>query len=289
MDGTMSGDAVISGVGEWFAGLSRVLFVHAHPDDETIATGGTLAGLAAAGREPLLVTLTRGEQGEVTDGPFAGLTGESLAAHRETELAAALFMLGVEHHAYLGTAPARADGRVRRRYEDSGMQWSTPADGGEPVAVAAEDVGPSALTRADAVDPLTDLLSLADHWGARAIVSYDATGGYGHPDHVFAHRAARAVAAGLELPFWEIVPAPPHPVAKHAVPDPVEALRSGEADDYFELHRVEPWLDRKVAALRSHGTQLTVEQTADGFDIVHVGGQRQPVDRLEGFRLLGLE
>lgn len=296
-------------VEDWFEGLSRVLFVHAHPDDETITTGGTLAALAAAGRDPLLVTLTRGERGEVTEGPFAGLTGDALAAHRETELAAALAMLSADpgiRHAYLGTPPARAAGLVRRRYEDSGMRW-----GEDGLAAAAEDAPPAALTRADAVDPLTDLIALADEWGAEAVASYDESGGYGHPDHVFAHRAARAVAAGLELPFWEIVPA--------------EAAPAGSDDGAVEAHDVSPWLDRKVAALRAHGTQLVVEQTADGheivhgprrseqsdalravcpdpgfgigddevglsgsgYEIVHVGGQRQPVDRVEVFRRLG--
>ena len=314
----------MSHVREWFDALPRVLFVHAHPDDETITTGGTLAALAAAGREPLLVTLTRGERGEVTEGPFAGLTGDALAAHRETELAAALAMLSADpgiRHAYLGTPPARAGGLVRRRYEDSGMRW-----GEDGLATAAEDAPPAALTRADAVDPLTDLIALADEWGAEAVASYDENGGYGHPDHVFAHRAARAVAAGLELPFWEIVPA--------------EAAAAADSDDEaVKVHDVSPWLDRKVAALRAHGTQLAVEQTADGpgigdgeagpsgsgyeivhgprrseqsdalravcpdpgprigdgeagpsgsgYEIVHVGGQRQPVDRAEVFRRLG--
>lgn len=308
----VSGPVLMNDVSLWFDALPRVLFVHAHPDDETITTGGTLAALAAAGREPLLVTLTRGERGEVTEGPFAGLTGDGLAAHRETELAAALAMLSAEpgiRHAYLGTPPARAAGHVRRRYEDSGMRW-----GEDGMATTADDASPAALTRADAVDPLTDLLALADEWGADAVVSYDENGGYGHPDHVFAHRAARAVAVGLELPFWEIVPTETVVVATD--------LDDGSA----ETHDVSPWLDRKIAALRAHGTQLGVEPKADdsfeivhgprrsgqsdalravctdpepgvgsdevgrsgsGYEIVHVGGQRQSVDHVEIFRRLG--
>lgn len=251
---------------EWFEGAGRVLFVHAHPDDETIATGGTLAALAAAGRDPLLVTLTRGERGEAT-GDFAALQGtEALAAHRETELAAALAALGVRRHAFLGSPPARAAGLGPRVYEDSGMRW-----GPDGLAVAADDAPEQALTRVPAVEALNDLLALADEWEAEAIVSYDPIGGYGHPDHVFAHRAARAVAHGLELPFWEIATAPPG------------------AAETFEAHDVEPWYERKIAALRAHATQLTVEDDADGVghEIVHVGGQRQPIDRLELFRRLG--
>jgi len=265
---------------EWFGGLSRVLFVHAHPDDETITTGGTLAALAAAGREPMVVTLTRGERGEVTAGPFTHLSGAALAAHRETELAAALAMLGVQHHAFLGTPPARAAGLPQRTYEDSGMRWG--ADG---MAEAAPDAPAAALTRANAVDPLTDLIALADAWDARAIVSYDETGGYGHPDHVFAHRAARSVAAGLDVPFWEIVPTLSGVAAGVAgATDAAGAADSANGAD-FERHDVTEWLDRKTAALRAHGTQLSVS----GGEIVHVGGQRQPIDKLELFRPRRLE
>ena len=248
---------------QWFDGGRRVLFVHAHPDDETITTGGTLAALAEAGAAPALVTLTRGERGEVVAGPFSALQGTpALAAHRETELAAALFMLGVDRHAFLGTPPARAAELPPRSYADSGMMWGP---GG--VAVAAPDAAAEALTRAAAVDPLTDLLALAHAWEAGAIVSYAADGGYGHPDHVFAHRLGRAVAHGLDLPFWEIV----SPEAASA--DPL--LQEG-----CEAHDVTPWLERKTGALRAHATQLTV----DGDDIVHVGGQRQAIDRIECFR-----
>ncbi|MGD9605874.1 MAG: PIG-L family deacetylase [Leucobacter sp.] len=242
----------------WFDGASRVMFVHAHPDDETITTGGTLAALAAAGREPLLVTLTRGEQGEVVDGPLAALVGtHGLPVVRQNELRTALGMLGVERHAFLGVAPARAEGLDPVIYEDSGMAWG--ADG---RATAAPDASRDALTSVPAVEALNDLLAAAYLSGAQAVVSYDDGGGYGHPDHVRAHQLARAVAQALDLPFWEIV-----------------AQRAAE-DDAIEDHDVSPWLDRKIAALRAHGTQLTV----DGDDIVHVGGQREPICVVESFR-----
>lgn len=248
----------------WFDGLARVMFVHAHPDDETITTGGTLAALAEAGREPLLVTLTRGERGEVTPGPFAHLQGtDGLAPHRQTELAAALAMLGVERHAFLGVEPARAEGLPPGIYEDSGMSW-----GSDGRATTAPDASDDALTRVPAVEALNDLLAAAYLSGAQAIVSYDGGGGYGHPDHVRAHQLSRAVAQALGLPFWEIV----------AGDDPA----CGEDADEREDHDISPWLDRKAAALRAHGTQLTV----DGGDIVHVGGQREPVGLVESFRRL---
>jgi len=243
---------------EWFDGRARVMFVHAHPDDETIATGGTLAALAEAAREPLLVTLTRGEQGEVVAGPLEALVAtHGLAVARQNELRTALGMLGVERHVFLGVEPARAEGLPPTIYEDSGMVW-----GPDGLAVAAAEASADALTSVPAVEALNDLLAAAYLSGAQAVVSYDDGGGYGHPYHVRAHQLARAVAQALDLPFWEIV-----------------AQRAAE-DDAIEDHDVSPWLDRKIAALRAHGTQLTV----DGDDIVHVGGQREPICVVESFR-----
>ena len=268
---------------QWFGGAERVLFVHAHPDDETITTGGTLAALAAAGRDPALVTVTRGERGEVVPGPLQELQGtERLAPHRETELRSALAELGVERHAFLGAPPARAAGLAPRVYRDSGMTWG--ADG---LAQAAPDAGAEALTAAAAVDPLSDLLALADAWDCGAIVSYNGIGGYGHPDHVLAHRLARSVAHGLELPFWEIAAEPgAEPDADPESSDPESSDSAGRDADAVERHDIGAWYAQKLAALRSHATQLVVESTECGEEIVHVGGQRQPIDRVEAFRRL---
>lgn len=245
----------------WFGGRARVLFVHAHPDDETITTGGTIAALAEAGQEPLLVTLTRGEQGEVVAGPLEALVAaHGIAVARQNELKTALGMLGLDRHAFLGVEPARADGYPPVIYEDSGMTWDSNGR-----ATAAPDAGPDALTSAPAVEALNDLLAAAYQSGAQAIVSYDGGGGYGHPDHVFAHRLARAVAHALDVPFWAIV----------GDADPAAASD-------LERHDVTPWLPRKIAALRAYATQLTV----DGDDIVHVGGQREAIATVESFRLL---
>lgn len=285
----------MSDVTEWFGGRSRVLFVHAHPDDETITTGGTLAALAEAGREPLLITLTRGERGEVVPGPLEGLVqAHGLAVVRQNELKTALGMLGLERHAFLGVEPARAEDHPPGIYEDSGMQWG--ADG---RAIAAPDASPDALTRVPATEVLNDLLAGAYLSGAQGIVSYDDGGGYGHPDHVLAHRIGRAVATALGLPFWEIVSEAGSEVASAVGSGVVPAVGSenGPEDqppagdessdagaDPLEAHDISPWYDRKVAALRAYATQLTVE----GDEIVHVGGQRQAIDRVERFRLRSL-
>lgn len=257
---------------DWFEGRSRVLFVHAHPDDETITTGGTLAALAEARREPLLITLTRGEQGEVVPGPLEGLVrAHGLAVVRQNELKTALGMLGVERHVFLGVDPARAEDLSPIIYEDSGMSWLT-----EGLAGPAPEATADALTSVPAVEPLNDLLAGAYRSGAQAVVSYDDGGGYGHPDHVLAHRLARAVATALELPFWQIV----------SVPSEDWSNRDGDPRP-LEVHDVAPWLDRKVAALRAYATQLAVVETAAGQEIVHVGGQREAVGDLEVFERIG--
>lgn len=259
---------------DWFDGAQRVMFVHAHPDDETITTGGTLAALAEAGLEPLLVTLTRGEQGEVVEGPLRALVAaHGIAVARQNELRTALGMLGVERHAFLGAPPARAEGLPPTIYEDSGMAW-----GPDGRAMAGDAATADALTAVPAVEALNDLFAAANEAGAGAIVSYDDGGGYGHPDHVHAHRLARAVAHGLDIPFWEIV-ADEEPGSDASPAEP-----SADAAP-VEAHDISPWSDRKLAALRAYATQLTVSSDAHGVEeIVHVGGQHQAIDSVERFR-----
>ncbi|MFC5337349.1 PIG-L family deacetylase [Leucobacter denitrificans] len=265
----MSDAEVKPAVHEWFGGAVRVLFVHAHPDDETITTGGTLAALAEAGLEPLLVTLTRGEQGEVVPGPLEAMAAaHGLAVVRQNELKNALAMLGLERHVFLGVPPARAADLEPTIYEDSGMSWLPDGRAG-----ASENASADSLTTVPAVESLTDLLAVANDSGAGAIVSYDDGGGYGHPDHVHAHCIARAVAMALQLPFWEIVSGDVADIGADTNADTV-------ADTAVEAHDISPWYERKQAALRTHTTQLSV----DGDDIVHVGGQRHPIGRVERFR-----
>lgn len=276
----------MSETAKWFQGRSRVLFVHAHPDDESITTGGTLAALAEAGREPLLITLTRGERGEVVPGPLQGLVqAHGLAVVRQNELKTALGMLGVERHVFLGVEPARAEDHPPTIYEDSGMAWAEQPEGATPRAVPATDVGPDALTSVPAVEVLNDLLAGVYLSGAQGIVSYDDGGGYGHPDHVLAHQISRAVATALGLPFWEIVAQPENDEQTSASGSFESEAGDKQQGEEIEVHDVTPWLDRKVAALRAYATQLTVD---DG-DIVHVGGQRQVIEKMERFRLRTLE
>ncbi|MGA7203495.1 MAG: PIG-L family deacetylase [Specibacter sp.] len=244
---------------------ATLLFVHAHPDDETIVTGATMAAYAAAGARVVLLTCTRGELGEVIPPELAHLEvghihdagpadgglpadGSGLARERERELAAALAALGVHEHIWLGQPPAAPD-HGPMVFRDSGMQW-----GPDGRAMAADTVLEGSLSRA----PLEQLAALA----ARAIrtvrpdavVTYAADGGYGHPDHIRTHQLAMtgielAATAADGMPGWRV----PHVFA--IVSDrPERPLEDGIA-------RIAVAGDTavKTAAMQAHRTQITVD------------------------------
>jgi LmbE family N-acetylglucosaminyl deacetylase len=231
----------------------RVLFAHAHPDDESLSTGGTIAALLDDGAAVLVVTGTRGERGEVVPGPLAPLEGTAdLAPHRERELAAALAALGGPDHAWLGAARGR-------RYVDSGMVW---ADDG--FAAPALDAPPEALSLAPFDETAADLVALAADFTPTVIVSYDVRGGYGHPDHVRMREAAGQAAERLGVPLLEIV-------------EP--RVDAGEGELEIDLVSLGA-LAAKRAAMAAHASQLTL----DGGDFVLSGGQRHPIGRVERYR-----
>lgn len=254
----------------------RVLFVHAHPDDETISTGGTLALMAQGGMRVTVLTCTRGERGEVIPPGLAHLEGDgpALASHREGELASALQALGVSQHVYLGAPGARSG--EPRRYADSGM---IEAHDGRPVL--PPDVTPDAFCRAEFDEVVADMVAAIESAGADAVVSYDADGGYGHPDHELAHRASRAAAAVVGVPFHEIV----------EDPDVLERWEAtGAPVDGATLLDVTPVLGAKVAAMRAHATQITViERPGEPVLFALSNGRERPVAAREGFRLLPAE
>ncbi|MCU1423904.1 MAG: N-acetyl-D-myo-inositol-2-amino-2-deoxy-alpha-D-glucopyranoside deacetylase, partial [Microbacteriaceae bacterium] len=234
--------------------MERVLFVHAHPDDESITTGGTIATLVNAGSNVTVLTLTRGELGEVIPAELQHLLEDNsaIAAHRETELASAMRVLGVTDHRYLGNADARWRGLPARRYLDSGMRW------GDNGAEALESQAELSLSAALLEGVVADIVAVIADTSATAVVSYDARGGYGHPDHERAHQAALAAATATGVPFYEVV-------------------GSGDADVVVD---VTPVAASKRAALAAHRTQITL----DGDDFVLSNGESQPIGLVESFR-----
>lgn len=234
-----------------------ILFVHAHPDDETLATGVLVARLTADGVPVAVLTATRGEQGEVVPGPLSPLAGTpALVTHREGELAGALGELGVREHAFLGTPPARAAGLAPRVYTDSGMRW---LDAAETVAGPGDAAGADSLTAADQAEVAADIAAYARAIVATWLVTYDPAGGYGHPDHVFLHEPTKAAASLVGASFGEIASDPEGPAT------------------WFDLPEELPVVQR---ALAHYASQLTVE----GAEVVHVGGQRQAIVTRVGVR-----
>ncbi len=284
----------------------RLLLVHAHPDDETITTGATMARYAAEGATVTLVTCTRGELGEVIGDDLAHLDGDgpALAGHREGELRAAMASLGVRDHRFLGDGATGADGRPVR-YVDSGMVWGT--DG---LAVAPPDMAPNAFAAVPVDEAATHLARVLRQVRPQVVVTYEPGGGYGHPDHVRAHEVTmRAVELaadkGLELPgrhghlawhvakvYWVVAPRTVHTRAVGSlaqrgftVRDPQAAVVSMLVPDEQVTCRIDAEVYRgsKVAALRSHATQVTVSDDETAFALSN--GVWQPLSGTEYFHL----
>jgi N-acetyl-1-D-myo-inositol-2-amino-2-deoxy-alpha-D-glucopyranoside deacetylase len=202
----------------------RLLLVHAHPDDESIYTGATMARYAAEGARVTLVTCTLGELGEIIPPSLARLAdgnGARLGEYRTGELAAACAALGVTDHRYLG-GPGR--------WRDSGMMGTAGND------------DPRCFWQADVDQAARALLDVIGEVRPQALLTYDANGAYGHPDHIQAHRVAWR-ACELAGPD---TPAKVYATAAESGPVTTEI----DAGAYFS---------RKLAAMRAHATQITVD------------------------------
>ncbi|WP_182355061.1 PIG-L family deacetylase [Flaviflexus huanghaiensis] len=225
----------------------RALFVHAHPDDETLSTGALIAACSHSGIDTVVVTCTRGERGEAVTGVVpADISAQELTEFRERELERAVGVLGVTQHHWLGQAPARAGHLEDRRYTDSGMVWLE-----EGVAGPADHEDPTMLTSASVDEAAADLSALIRTVHPTSVISYDHAGTYGHPDHVHTHLIAARAARDEGVPFVEIASDPHDP-----------------AFERIELHA---YLDVVLEALSKYRSQLTVFPDY----IEHVGGQRQ--------------
>lgn len=235
----------------------RLLLVHAHPDDESINNGATMARYAAEGAHVTLVTCTLGERGEVIPPQLRHLTGAALGEHRRRELAAAMAALGVEDFRLLGGSG---------RYGDSGMMGLPDND------------DPACFWQADVDEAAAFLVQVILEVRPQVLVTYDDDGGYGHPDHIQAHRVAMRAAelageAGWRIPkvYWNRVPRsvaeaafvrlreelPGLPFAESAVVADVPGVVDGDRVT-AEIDGGPAYTAAKAAAMRAHATQVEV-------------------------------
>ncbi|MFC7343203.1 N-acetyl-1-D-myo-inositol-2-amino-2-deoxy-alpha-D-glucopyranoside deacetylase [Saccharopolyspora griseoalba] len=249
---------------------ARLLLVHAHPDDETLWTGGTIARYAARGVEVVVVTCTLGEAGEVIPAELRGLVADEadqLGGYRIGELRGALSALRVSEHRFLGGAG---------RWRDSGMLWDEPGK-----ATAVPDAHPRAFAIGDPRTQADQLLEIIEELAPQVVVTYAEDGGYGHPDHVRAHEiTADAVGRSAcvrrlfhAVPSREALDAGLAELAKaedlpFRLPEPHE-LPGVAAESITTEIDVTEHLPAKVAALRAHATQVEVfvEQRRDGSGV----------------------
>jgi N-acetyl-1-D-myo-inositol-2-amino-2-deoxy-alpha-D-glucopyranoside deacetylase len=252
------------------SGEQRMLLVHAHPDDETIGCGATMARYAAAGAQVTLVTCTLGEEGEVLLPDLAHLAADAtdqLGGHRLMELDEAMRALGVPDYRILGGAG---------RYRDSGMA-GTPAND-----------APHCFWRADLLEAASYLVEVIRQTRPHVLITYDDFGGYGHPDHIQAHRVAMYALLLAECAtfrpdlggVWSVPKVYWTALPRSAVRAMIEKAReSGETsgfaamdpdtvefavDDDLVTTAIDgsAFVDQKLAAMRAHATQVNME---DGF------------------------
>ena len=237
--------------------MPGLLAFHAHPDDESLSMGGTLARYAAAGEQVVVVTATRGEVGEIYNHDAPEALRETLGEVREGELRAACAILGVGAVELLG-------------YRDSGMEGTS--DNGHP----------DAFCRADFLEAVGRLVRFIRRYRPEVVTAYDPFGGYGHPDHIQVHRVGTAAYFGAadvgrfppedgEEPwqpaklYWVTWPRERTRLRQRAmaaagdIPQE-EAERepgTGMPDQHITTYLdVAPWFDRKWAAVLAHRTQM---------------------------------
>jgi N-acetyl-1-D-myo-inositol-2-amino-2-deoxy-alpha-D-glucopyranoside deacetylase len=236
-----------------------LLLVHAHPDDESIGTGATMAKYAAEGARVTLVTCTLGELGEIIPPDLRHLFPDELGQHRIVELDRACAALGVSDHRFLG-----GEGR----YRDSGMMGLPDND------------DPRCFWQANLDEAGDALAKVIDEVAADVIVTYDANGFYGHPDHIQAHRVtqrAHELTGGAAKLY---ATAMPRSVLARAVELPEDSwfirnhdLSASVPDDQVTTEiDAARYLDAKRAAMRAHETQITVD--GDYFALSNEVGQR---------------
>jgi N-acetyl-1-D-myo-inositol-2-amino-2-deoxy-alpha-D-glucopyranoside deacetylase len=230
----------------------RILLVHAHPDDETINNGATMALYAARGAQVTLVTCTRGEEGEVLVPGLSHLASahdDTLGTHREIELANAMIALGVHDYRFLGN------------FRDSGMMGSPTNDRA------------NVFWQADLDEAALLLVKIIDEVQPHILITYDEIGGYGHPDHIKTHLVAMRAA---ELSNWRIQKIYWNTMPKSVIAAGIAAMKE-VGSDFFGTDNVDDipfakddsfvttlidgneFVEAKMEAMRAHATQIALD------------------------------
>lgn len=230
----------------------RILLVHAHPDDETINNGATMALYAARGAQVTLVTCTRGEEGEVLVPELSYLASsrdDGLGAHREIELTNAMRALGVRDHRFLGS------------FRDSGMMGTETNN------------RPGVFWQADLDTAAQLLVSVIEEIKPQILITYDEIGGYGHPDHIKAHLVAMRAT---ELSQWQIQKIYWNTIPKSVIAAGMKAMKE-VGSDFFGSDNIDEipfakddsfvttlidgneFVDAKMGAMAAHATQIALD------------------------------
>lgn len=237
----------------------RLLLVHAHPDDETINNGVTMAKYAASGAQVTLVTCTRGEEGEVLVTELANLASDKddkLGEHREVELKDAMAQLGINDFRFLG-AP-------NKKWRDSGMMGTTQNERGD------------VFWQADLDEASHELVKIILEIKPQVLITYDEFGGYGHPDHIKAHRVAMRAAELAAEQGWQISKIYWNTMPRSVIQMGIEKMKE-VGSDFFgaesadDLPFAKPdelvttvvnapeYVPQKLEAMKAHATQISLD------------------------------
>ena len=237
----------------------RLLLVHAHPDDETINNGVTMAKYAKDGAQVTLVTCTRGEEGEVLVAELSNLASDKddkLGQHREIELKDAMAHLGISDFRFLG-AP-------NKKWRDSGMMGTPQND--------RKDV----FWQSDLEEAANELVKIILEIKPQVLITYDEFGGYGHPDHIKAHRVAMRAAEIAAINGWKIEKIYWNTMPRSVIQMGIEKMKE-IGSDFFGAESVDDlpfakpdelvtavvhaseFVPQKLAAMKAHATQIAVD------------------------------
>jgi N-acetyl-1-D-myo-inositol-2-amino-2-deoxy-alpha-D-glucopyranoside deacetylase len=237
----------------------RLLLVHAHPDDETINNGVTMAKYAAEGVHVTLVTCTRGEEGEVLVENLKNLASDrddKLGPHREIELHDAMVELGISDFRFLG-AP-------NKKWRDSGMMGAPQND--------RDDV----FWQSDLDEAANELVKIILEIKPQVLITYDEFGGYGHPDHIKAHRVAMRAAELSATQGWQIAKIYWNTMPRSVLQDGIDKMKAvgsdffgaesaddlpfAKADELVtSVVNAQEYVPQKLAAMKAHATQISVD------------------------------